>query len=112
MKGVTIFDLIHFVISLDINVKHRHSVRLALSIKGINFIVLHIVERFDGEVLGATFDIDLDIICNCLGSWVEKELVMHDVFIVEQIHKNKVIIHEATGDKWIWEIVDGHGVAI
>jgi hypothetical protein len=35
---------------------------------------------------------------------------MDDIFIVEQIHKNEVIIHEAARDERIRKVVDGHRV--
>tara|TARA_B110000285_G_C15064830_1_gene584499 strand:+ start:904 stop:1167 length:264 start_codon:yes stop_codon:yes gene_type:complete len=85
-----------------------------LSIKGVDLIVLRVVEAFRREVLRRTQTLhtELGVANDPLLFPVVEEVVMLDQFVMEQIDEKQVVVDEAAVDEWVWEVVDRHRVVV
>ena len=95
-----------------LNGKHRDSEALALPVKGVDFVILLIVEALEWKVFVIAVDWNFGNL-NCLFfCQVVKKVVMSQGGRVEQIDKDQVVPDESACDEGIWEVVNRHCVVI
>jgi hypothetical protein len=83
-----------------------------LSIKGVDLIVLLVVEAFCREILWGTFDVKNGMTNNSLLFPIVEEVMMLDILVVEQIDEEQVIVDEGTVNEWVGKVVDRHRVVV
>ena len=94
------------------DIKDWDSEWLALSIEGIDLVILHVVEGLYGEILWAALDIN-DHVLRHFSGWNRPEKVMVlNVFVVEQIHENEIVSYKTASYEGIGEIVNRHRVVV
>lgn len=107
--------LVILIVDLMINtpdLNHRYSIALPLSVKGVDFVILYVIEALCREILGATVNLKHSWTRDSIFSPVPEQMMVLNFLVVEQVHENYFIIDEAAVNEWIREVVDWHGVVV
>jgi heme A synthase len=100
-----------------IDTSDRNSETLTLPVKGVNFIIVLVVETLLGEILSVAthWNNVVTVFHNLLGLIVVEKVMMMLVGIIKQVDKDQglfLIVHKAAANEWIRKIVNRHCVVI
>jgi hypothetical protein len=89
---------------------------MALAIKTVHLIVVRVIVAFHREVLLVALKVHSlmaqDFLFLHVITKLIKELMVCERCIMEQIHKQEVVIDKNTGDERVWEVIDRHRVVV
>jgi hypothetical protein len=104
-----------------VDIEHRNPVRLPLSVECVNFIILSVIKALYREILVVAINIDLNVLgyflavgvfAISIAVWMIEEMMVLFFLVMEQIHKNQIVIYEAACDERIWEVVNRHCMVV
>jgi hypothetical protein len=103
----------HSIVGVVLDVLSIDDEGLSLSVEAIDLISLIIVEALVWEVLlGAGHNHGNYLALDLLGLQVVEEVIMGAGGIVEQLHVDSIVGHEAAVDERIRECLDTHSVVV
>ena len=85
---------------------------LTLPVKHINLVLIKVVKAFIREVLIVTFQMSSLVVSNLPLLNVVEEMVVSQTVVVEEIHKQNVVIHPSADNVRIWKSLDWHCVVV